>query len=146
MLWQVLSMYMDFLCIHRYRNMMTVAQQNSELFKIDEHTLKLDNDSQISLFMSKLSGRRIRSDIRRLSIDLNQIQVDTMITLNEDKEISFINMVNENISDKNTFSTYVKEANIEHIVYPIPDRFISKSMHHYMKMIVNLVMNSDVNH
>ncbi|CAF3295734.1 unnamed protein product, partial [Rotaria sp. Silwood2] len=34
-------------------------------------------------FMSKLPGRRIRHDIRNIEDDLNQIQVHTIITLNE---------------------------------------------------------------
>ena len=88
------------LCIHRYRNMMTIEQQTNENLKdvkdiqIDKLVLKFSNNNnkELLLFMSVLPGRRIRHDIRNIQDDLKHIQVDTILTLNELKELSFMNM------------------------------------------------------
>ena len=136
------------LCIHRHRNMMTIEQQNSDNFKeveriqIDELTLKSSKtDEELNLFMSILPGRRIRRDIRNIQDDLNHIQVHTIITLNESKELSFMNMTNKNIYNMDIYSSHVKRANIEHIKYPIRDRFIPKSISDYIQFIYSIILH-----
>ncbi|CAF3680357.1 unnamed protein product [Rotaria socialis] len=137
------------LFIHRYRNMMTLEQQNSEISKdverlsIDKLLLKSTNNNELILYMSKLPGRRIRHDIRNIEDDLNQIQVHTIITLNEPKELSFMNMINKNIYNMDIYSMHVKRANIQHIIYPIRDRFIPKSISDYIQFIYSVIINAN---
>ncbi|CAF0804841.1 unnamed protein product [Didymodactylos carnosus] len=120
-------------------------EKSTELLKIDQLTLRSDDD-ELFIFMSKLPGRRIRSDIRNLSTDLNQIQVDTMITLNEDKELSFMNFTNndeyDDTFDMTIYSSRIKQANIEHILYPIRDRFVPTSIRDYMQMLILILSNN----
>ena len=136
------------LCIHRYRNMMTTDQQTTESrkelppIKIDELILKTSDEDQLILFMSILPGRRIRRDIRSIEDDLNHIQVHTIITLNETKELSFMNMTKTNIYNMDTYSMHIKRANIEHILYPIRDRFIPKSLSDYIQFIFSIIINA----
>jgi protein tyrosine phosphatase len=92
--------------------------------------------------MSILPGRRIRNDIRNIQDDLDQIQVHTILTLNETKELSFMNMTNKNIYNMDTYSTYIKRANIEHIIHPIRDRFIPKSISDYIQLIFSIIINA----
>ncbi|CAF1270273.1 unnamed protein product [Adineta steineri] len=145
----IISYFYGALFIHRFRNMMTTEQQNSEVLNeverlhIDKHVLKSSNDNELILFMSKLPGRRIRHDIRNIEDDLNQIQVDTIITLNEIKELSFMDMTNKNLYNMDTYSMHIKRANIEHIIYPIRDRFIPKSISDYMQFIYSIIINSN---
>ncbi|CAF4295235.1 unnamed protein product, partial [Rotaria magnacalcarata] len=97
--------------------MMTLEQQNSEISKdvehlsIDKLLLKSTNNNDLILYMSKLPGRRIRHDIRNIEDDLNQIQVHTIITLNESKELSFMNMTHKNIYNMDIYSMHIKRAN-----------------------------------
>jgi protein tyrosine phosphatase len=93
--------------------------------------------------MSKLPGRRIRDDIRNIIDDLNEIDVDIILTLNETKELSFMNMTNKNIYNMDTYSMHIKRANIEHIIYPIRDRFIPKSLSDYIQFIFTIIINSN---
>ncbi|CAF1438244.1 unnamed protein product [Rotaria magnacalcarata] len=137
------------LFIHRYRNMMTLEQQNSEISKdvehlsIDKLLLKSTNNNDLILYMSKLPGRRIRHDIRNIEDDLNQIQVHTIITLNESKELSFMNMTHKNIYNMDIYSMHIKRANIQHIIYPIRDRFIPKSISDYIQFIYSIIINAN---
>ncbi|CAF1604546.1 unnamed protein product [Rotaria sp. Silwood1] len=147
----IISYTYGLLCIHRYRNMMTIEQQNSEISKtndhlhIDKHILKStnNNNNELILFMSKLPGRRIRHDIRNIENDLQQIQVHTIITLNEPKELSFMNMTNKNIYNMDIYSMHIKRANIQHIKYPIRDRFIPKSISDYIQFIYSIIINAN---
>jgi len=129
--------------------MMTIEQQNSEVLKEVEHiqinelVLKSSDTNQLILFMSILPGRRIRDDIRCIEDDLNHIQVDTIITLNETKELSFMNMTNKNIYNMDTYSMHIKRANIEHIKYPIRDRFIPKSISDYIQLIYSIIIHAN---
>ncbi|UJR22772.1 hypothetical protein I4U23_025804 [Adineta vaga] len=135
------------LFIHRYRNMMTNEQQNTEilkdieLLKLDQLVLKSPNNDELILFMSKLPGRRIRHDIRNIQDDLNQINAHTIITLNEIKELSFMNMANKNLYNMDIYSMHIKRANMEHIIYPIRDRFIPKSISDYMQFLYCIILN-----
>ncbi|CAF1908979.1 unnamed protein product [Rotaria magnacalcarata] len=137
------------LFIHRYRNMMTLEQQNSEISKdvehlsIDKLLLKSTNNNELILYMSKLPGRRIRHDIRNIEDDLTQIQVHTIITLNESKELSFMNMTHKNIYNMDIYSMHIKRANIQHIIYPIRDRFIPKSISDYIQFIYSIIINAN---
>lgn len=137
------------LFIHRYRNMMTTEQQNNEivkdveLLKVDKLILKSPNNDELILSMSKLPGRRIRHDIRNIQDDLNQIEAHTILTLNEIKELSFMNMTNNNIYNMDTYSMHIKRANIEHIIYPIRDRFIPKSISDYIQFIYSVIINAN---
>lgn len=136
------------LFIHRYRNMMTIEQQHNEIprdverLHLDQLTLKSSDDNELILSMSKLPGRRIRHDIRNIEDDLTQIQAHTIITLNEAKELSFMNMTNQNKYTMDTYSMHVKRANIHHILYPIRDRFIPKSISDYMQFIYSIVIDA----
>ncbi|CAF1174594.1 unnamed protein product [Rotaria sordida] len=146
----IISYLYGSLCIHRHRNMMTMEQQNSEILKnnidhlqIDKLILKPTNNDELILYMSKLPGRRIRHDLRNIEDDLNQIQVHTIITLNEAKELSFMNMTNRNIYNMDTYSMHIKRANIQHIKYPIRDRFIPKSISDYIQFIYSIIINAN---
>jgi protein tyrosine phosphatase len=129
--------------------MMTIDQQNTEIPKeieriqIDKHILKSSNNEELILFMSILPGRRIRHDIRNIQDDLSQIEVDTILTLNETKELSFMNMTNKNIYNMDTYGMHIKRANIEHILYPIRDRFIPKSISDYIQFISGIILNAN---
>jgi protein tyrosine phosphatase len=133
--------------IHRYRHMMTIEQQNNQLiktndiFQIDKLILKANINDEFILFMSILPGRRIRDDIRNITDDLNQINVDTILTLNETKEFSFMNMTNKNPYDMDIYSMHIKRACMEHIVYPIRDHFIPKSISDYIQFLYSIVIN-----
>lgn len=133
--------------------MMTIEQQNGEMpennspFKIDEFSLRsssstADDVAHLTLYMSKLPGRRLRHDIRNIQRDLEQIHVDTIISLNEIKELSFMDMTKKNIYNMDTYAMYLKRANIEHLLYPIRDRFIPKSISDYIQFLFSLVINS----
>jgi len=128
---------------------MTIEQQNNENIKdvenlsIDKLILKSSNNNELILFMSILPGRRIRQDIRNIKDDLNQIEVDTILTLNEIKELSFMNMTNKNIYNMDIYSMHIKRANIEHIIYPIRDRFIPKSISDYIQFIFCIIINAN---
>lgn len=136
------------LCIHRYRNMMTNEQQTNQNLKdvppmkLDKLILNSSNSNELILFMSILPGRRIRHDIRNIQNDLNQLEVETILTLNEPKELSFMNMTNKNNWDMDTYSTHIKRANMEHIIYSIRDRFIPKSVGDYIQFIFSIIINA----
>jgi protein tyrosine phosphatase len=125
---------------------MTTEQQNTQVSKSND-TIQIDklilksNEDQFILFMSKLPGRRIRHDIRNITDDLNQINVDTILTLNETKELSYMNMTNTNVYNMDTYSTHIKRANIEHIIYPIRNNFIPKSISDYMQFLYSILIN-----
>jgi protein-tyrosine phosphatase len=129
--------------------MMTIEQQNNEIFndveliQIDKLILKSSNNNELILFMSILPGRRIRHDIRNIQDDLDQIQVHTILTLNEVKELSFMNMTDKNVYNMDRYSMHIKRANIEHRVYPIRDRFIPKSISDYIQFIFNIIINAN---
>lgn len=128
---------------------MTSEQQNGEIpetsspLKIDEYRLSSSSSSNddFILFLSKLPGRRLRHDIRNLQRDLEQIQVDTVITLNEVKELSFMDMTKKNLFNMETYAMHLKRANIEHLLYPIRDRFIPQSISDYIQFLYILVLN-----
>ena len=137
------------LYIHRFRSMMTTEQQNDTQpkdvppLKVDQLVLQTSENDQLFLHMSILPGRRIRHDIRNIEDDLNQLQqIQTIITLNESKELSFMNMTTKNIFNMDTYSTFIKRTNHEHIVYPIRDRFIPKSIGDYIQFIFSIIINA----
>jgi protein-tyrosine phosphatase len=140
------------LYIHRYRNMMTIEQKNNSISKINHQTFELDqfllksNENEFLLFMSKLPGRRIRTDIRNIIDDLNEIHVDTILTLNENKELSIMNMSNNNFYTMDTYSMHIKRANIEHIIYPIRNHFIPKSVSDYIQFLYTIILNLNRSH
>ena len=125
---------------------MTTEQQNTQVSKSND-TIQIDklilksNENEFILFMSKLPGRRIRHDIRNITDDLNQINVDTILTLNETKELSYMNMTNTNVYNMDTYSMHIKRANIEHIIYPIRNHFIPKSISDYMQFLYSILIN-----
>jgi protein-tyrosine phosphatase len=129
--------------------MMTIEQQqqNNQLSKSNNKTLQIDkliiksNENECILFMSKLPGRRIRDDIRNIIDDLNEINVDTILTLNETNEFSFMNMTNNNFYNMDIYSMHIKRANIEHIIYSIRDHFIPKSISDYMQFLYTVIIN-----
>ena len=131
---------------------MTVEQQNAEMpessspLVLNEYALHSSPSpspsGHLTLFMSKLPGRRLRHDIRNLQRDLGQIRVDTVISLNEVKELSFMDMTKKNVYNMDTYAMHLKRANIEHLLYPIRDRFIPKSISDYMQFLFSLVLNS----
>ena len=138
-----------FLCVHRFRYTMTNEQQNGALpkdtvpLKVDQLVLQTSENDQLFLHMSILPGRRIRHDIRNIEDDLNQLQqIQTIITLNESKEFSFMSMTTKNIFNMDTYSTFIKRTNHEHIVYPIRDRFIPKSIGDYIQFIFSIIINA----
>ena len=138
-----------FLCVHRFRYTMTNEQQNGALpkdtvpLKVDQLVLQTSENDQLFLHMSILPGRRIRHDIRNIEDDLNQLQqIQTIITLNESKEFSFMSMTRKNVFDMDTYSMRIKRANLEHIIYPIRDRFIPKSLGDYIQFIVSVMINA----
>ncbi len=148
----ILLLIILYLCgslyIHRYCNMMTREQQNNQLSKLNNNqTLQIDkillkfNENECILFMSKLPGRRIRDDIRNIIDDLNEIDVDIILTLNETKEFSYMNMTNNNFYNMDIYSMHIKRANIEHIIYPIRDHFIPKSISDYMQFLYTIIIN-----
>ena len=142
----VISYSYGSLVVHRYRNMMTVEQQglepptSTEPLRIDQYIVKSKGTEQLILFMSRLPGRRVRHDIRSISADLAQMHVNAIVTLNEIKELSFMNMTDKNVYNMETFSSHVKRANIEHLIYPIRDRFIPKSISDYMQFLYTIIL------
>ena len=120
---------------------MTIDQQNSQVGKsndrlqIDELLLK-SNEQQLILFMSKLPGRRLRHDIRHITDDMNEINVDTILTLNESKELS-----NNKLYNMDIYSNHIKRANIEHILYPIRIHFIPKSISDYIQFLYSILIH-----
>jgi protein-tyrosine phosphatase len=114
------------LCIHRS---IEEPNKSNETFQLDKLLLK-SNENQFIIFMSKLPGRRVHN----LSDDLNQIHVDTILTLNESKELS----LNNNID---IYSNHIKRVNIEHIIYPIRNHFIPKSISDYMQFVYSIILN-----
>jgi len=127
---------------------MTKEEQNNQLSKLNNNqTLQIDkillksNENECILFMSKLPGRRIHDDIRNIIDDLNEIHVDIILTLNETKEFSYMNMTNNNYYNMDIYSTHIKRANIEHIIYPIRDHFIPKSISDYMQFLYTIIIN-----
>jgi protein tyrosine phosphatase len=96
--------------------------------------------------MSKLPGRRIRTDIRDIIDDLRVINVDTILTLNEPKELSIMNMTNSNTYTMDVYSMHIKRANIEHIIYSIRNHFIPKSISDYMQFLYTIILNINRSH
>lgn len=138
-----------FLFVHRFRNMMTNDQQANPVpkeispLKIDQLVLHASGNDELHVFMSILPGRRIRSDIRNIEEDLNELHhIQTMITLNEPKELSFMNMTKKNVFSMDTYSMHLKRANLEHLFYPIRDRFIPKSIGDYLQFIFGILVNA----
>lgn len=135
------------LAIHRYRNMMTTEQQSAvppqdtQPLKVDQVQFRSTTGHELTLLMSKLPGRRIRHDIRSIKDDLEQIQVHTIITLNEIKELSFMNMTKKNLYSMDIYAMHIKRANIEHLIYSVRDRFIPKSISDYIQFLYSVVMN-----
>jgi protein tyrosine phosphatase len=137
------------LIIHRYRNQMTREQRtadappgNVEPLRVDRVDLLSSTNEPLILFMSKLPGRRLRHDIRNIHDDLQCIDVHTIVTLNEVKELSFMNMTTKNLFSMDIYAMHLKRANIEHLLYPIRDRFLPKSISDYIQFLFCLVMNS----
>lgn len=135
------------LYIYRYRTIMTTEQQTNQLLKFTNNKFQIDkliltsNDNQCILFMSKLPGRRIRDDIRNIIDDLKEINVDTILTLNEPNEFSYMNMANNNFYNLDIYSMHIKRANIEHMIYSIRDHFIPKSISDYMQFLYTIIIN-----
>jgi len=128
---------------------MTIEQQNNQIsksnhqiFELDQYLLK-SNENEFLLFMSKLPGRRIRNDVRNIIDDLKEIHVDTILTLNENKELSIMNMSNNNFYTMDVYSMHIKRANIEHIIYSIRNHFIPKSISDYMQFLYTVILNLD---
>ena len=46
-----------------------------------------------------------------------------------------MNMTNKNPFNMNTYSMHIKRVNIQHVIYPIRDRFIPKSISDYIQFI-----------
>ena len=138
------------LCIHRYQNMMTIEQQNNQLSKSNSQTFEVDqlilksNADELLLFMSKLPDRRVHHDIRNILNNLQSIHVNTILTLNESKEFSIINIPNNNNNysyDMDAYSMHIQRANIEHIIYSIRNHFIPKSISDYMQFLYSVIIN-----
>ncbi|CAF0972019.1 unnamed protein product [Adineta steineri] len=131
---------------YQCRTKTTIDQQNNELlknnntFQVDKLVLNI-NENELILFMSYFPGRHTYHDIQNIVNDLNQINVDSILTLNETKELSFMNITNDNRYNMDTYSTYIKRANIEHIIYPIRKRFIPKSISDYMQFLYGIINN-----
>jgi protein tyrosine phosphatase len=128
---------------------MAIEQQNNHLLKtnntfhVDKLILK-SNENELILFMSEFPGKRIYHDRLNIGNDLNRINVDTILTLNETKELSLMNMRNNNLYNMDAYSMDVKRANLAHIIYPIRNRFIPKSISDYMQFLYGIIIN--VNH
>ena len=59
------------------------------------------------------------------------------------KELSFMNMTNKNVYNMDIYSSHIKRANIEHVIYPIRDRFIPKSISDYIQFIYSIILNAN---
>lgn len=136
------------LCIHRHRYMLTHEQRMNSFSKPNHrsswqmnHLLIESNEQQFFVYMSKLPGRRIRDDIRNVHNDLQEISVDTILTLNENKEFSIMNLSNTDLFNLDVYSMHIKRANIEHLIYPIRNHFIPKSISDYMQFLYSMLLN-----
>lgn len=135
------------LFIHRRRYLMTEEQQNDRISKTIPSIWQMNslilksNEKEFFLYMSKLPGRRVRHDIRNIHDDLQEISVDTILTLNETKELSIMNMTNNNPFNMDIFATQIKRANTEHLIYPIRNHFIPKSISDYMQFLYTIIYN-----
>ena len=135
------------LYIHRHRYILTREQRNNSLPKKNpsswqmNHLLLKSNQHELSLYMSKLPGRRVRDDIRSIHDDLQGIAVDTILTLNESKEFSIMNLTNNDLFNMDVYSMHIKRANIEHSIYPIRNHFIPKSISDYMQFLYSMIWN-----
>jgi len=125
---------------------MAIEQQNNHLLKtnntfhVDKLILK-SNENELILFMSEFPGKRIYHDRHNIGNDLNRINLDTILTLNETKELSFMNMRNTNLYNMDAYSMDIKRANLAHIIYPIRNRFIPKSISDYMQFLYGIIIN-----
>lgn len=131
--------------VHRFRKRMT-PEENKNPSRENLAPLKIDSfqlDENLTLFMSKLPGRRIRNDVRRIEDDLEQIQVDLIVTLNEPKEFSTMNFDENRPYNLQVYSDFIRRANIQHFVYSIRDRFIPKSISEYMTFLCQVLVDAE---
>ncbi|CAF2357584.1 unnamed protein product [Rotaria sp. Silwood2] len=146
----IISYFYNSLCSCCYRHMISMEQQNNQL-SITNDTCQFDkfllksNDNEFFLFISKLSNQHIDYDINNLVDSLNEINVDIVLTLNETNKFSYMNITNNKNSHIDLYSMHFKRANIEHIIYPIYDHCIPKSVSDYMQFLYSIIINFNHN-
>ncbi|UJR26245.1 hypothetical protein I4U23_007585 [Adineta vaga] len=114
------------------------SQLNKIIFESNEH--------QLILFMSHFPADRQSHDFQTMIDELNQVHIDTILSLNEKQELSFMNInQNTNFCHMDVYSTRIKRANIEHIIYPIRKSFIPKSISDYMQFLYSIINNINRN-
>ncbi|CAF0721338.1 unnamed protein product [Rotaria sp. Silwood1] len=142
----IIPFFYNLLCICRYRHMISIEEQNNQLskpndtYQFDKFILK-SNENEFFLFVSKLSNQYINYDINNLIDSLNQINIDTVLTLNETNKLSCMNTANNKNFHIDLYSMHLKRANIEHIIYPIDDHCIPKSISNYMQFLYSIIIS-----
>ncbi|CAF1664167.1 unnamed protein product, partial [Didymodactylos carnosus] len=129
------------------KNQMTLDQQQeicytNEIIDVNQLVVRYNDTDDAFICMCKLPGRKTRRDVRNLSTDLTYIQntynIDIIVTLNEEKDLSFMNTNYEQF-DFNIYVNSIKSRNIQHIYHSIRDKFIAKSMRNYINFIFKIV-------
>ncbi|CAF3695137.1 unnamed protein product [Rotaria sordida] len=148
----IISYFSDSLYTRRYRHMISIKQPNNhqlsisnDIYQFDKFILK-SNENEFFLFVSKLSNQYIDYDINNFTNSLNQININVVLTLNATNKLSYMNMINNKNSNIDLYSIYLKRANIEHIIYPIHDHGIPKSISDYMQFLYTIIITFNHNH
>ena len=103
----------------------------------DQIVLKSAGNGELTLYMATLPIRR-RSHLKE---DLHRIHVDLILTLNETKELPWVNMSRRNSYQMELRSVSQRRRDTEHLFYPIRNRFIPKSISDYIQFLYSIITN-----
>ncbi|CAF1088569.1 unnamed protein product [Adineta ricciae] len=107
--------------------------------QFDKFILK-SNEHELVLYMSRFPCGRQSHDIQTMLDDLNRLHINIILTLNETKEVSFINLSSTH-NHMGVHSTRIQRTSMEHIIYPIRKSFIPKSISDYIQFLYSIVNN-----
>lgn len=112
---------------------------NDELSQFDKFTLK-SNGKELLLFISKLPHNHRNFNINAIIDNLNQIEIDIILTLIETSKISQMNLSTSRHSSIDSYTIQMKQTNIEHITYPVNSRCIPKSISDYIQFLYWVIL------
>ncbi|CAF1230792.1 unnamed protein product [Adineta ricciae] len=113
--------------------------RTSKSSQFDKFILK-SNEHELVLYMSHFPCGRQSHDIQTMLDDLNRLHINIILTLNETKEVSFINLSSTH-NHMDVHSTRTQRTSMEHIIYPIRKSFIPKSISDYIQFLYSIVNN-----
>lgn len=129
---------------HRFRHQMSpddepidASSRMTEDILFEQLVLKSAENKELTLYMSTIPLRR-RNHLKE---DFHRMNVDLILTLNETKELAWMNMSNRTSYQMESRSSSPRRTDVEHLFYPIRNRFIPKSISDYIQFLYSIIIN-----